>query len=130
MTDDEFLHAFLHGWPDDMHFGHYQHLRAAWLAIDRHGAELAAEIVGNRLRSMAIAKGIAPLYNETMTRFWIRLIAHVRTVKSVATIDEAVERVPMLLDKHLAQRHWSRTVMFGPVARVTWVEPDLEPLSF
>lgn len=130
MTDDEFLRAFLRGWPDDLRFGHPEHLRAAWLVIERHGPELAAEIVGGRLKAMAIAKGVAPLYNETMTRFWILLLAHVRESLPARTLEEAIERLPMLLDKHLAQRHWSRTLMFGPVARETWVEPDLVPLSF
>ena len=130
MDDTEFLRAFLGGWPASERFGHYQHLRVAWLVIDRHGPELAAEIVGERLRQMAISRGVAPLYNETMTRFWIRLIAHVRQATGAQTIDEAIARVPMLLDKNLAQRHWSRTVMFGPEARVSWVEPDLSALPF
>lgn len=130
MDDTEFLRAFLKGWPSTVHFGHYDHLRIAWLVIERHGPERAAEIVGERLRRMAIAAGVAPLYNETMTRFWIRLIDHVREVTGAATVDEAISKVPMLLDKNLAQRHWSRTVMFGPDARVRWVEPDLVPLPF
>src|SRR5690349_10218000 len=130
MDDSEFLRTFLDGWPAVEPFHHYDHLRIAWLVIARHGPELAAEIVGDRLKAMAVARGVAPLYNETMTRFWIRLLAHVRDATRAATVDEAVERVPMLLDKNLAQRHWSRTVMFGPKARVTWVEPDVAPLAF
>jgi hypothetical protein len=129
MDDTEFLRAFLGGWPQDQRFGHHEHLRIAWLVIDRHGPELAVEIVGGRLRAMAVAKGLTPLYNETMTRFWIRFIAHVREATGATTIDEAIERVPMLLDKNLPLRHWSRTAMFGPDARVRWVEPDLLPLS-
>jgi hypothetical protein len=97
--------------------------------IERHGPEIAAEIVGDKLRQMAIAQGKAPLYNETMTRFWIRFIAHVRDATGAITVDEAVERVPLLLDKGLPLRHWSRTAMFGPEARVRWVDPDLAPLT-
>ena len=130
MDDTEFLHAFLAGWPAGERFGHREHLRIAWLVIDRHGAELAAEIVGERLKAMAVAAGVAPLYNETMTRFWVRLLAHVRQATGVESVDEAIATVPMLLDKSLAQRHWSRTVMFGPEARAVWVEPDLRPLPF
>jgi len=130
MDDTEFLHAFLDGWPAGERFGHREHLRIAWLVIDRHGAELAAEIVGERLKAMAVAAGVAPLYNETMTRFWVRLLAHVRQATGVESVDEAIATVPMLLDKSLAQRHWSRTVMFGPEARAVWVEPDLRPLPF
>ena len=130
MDDDEFLRTFLRGWPSGERFGHYEHLRIAWLVIERHGPEVAAEVVGERLRAMAVAGGVAPLYNDTMTRFWIRLIAHVREKKRVTTIDEAIEQTPFLLDKNLAQRHWSRTAMFGPEGRAGWVEPDLAPLPF
>ncbi|HYL07650.1 MAG TPA: hypothetical protein VEU76_03825, partial [Candidatus Udaeobacter sp.] len=131
MHDDEFLRTFLRGWPAEERFGHYEHLRIAWLVIDRHGPELAAAIVGERLRAMAIAQGKAPLYNETMTRFWIRLIAHVRDAMGpFLGIDEAIARAPFLTDKNLPLRHWSRTAMFGPAARVEWIEPDLVPLPF
>jgi hypothetical protein len=129
MDDNEFLRAFLAGWPQGDRFGHYEHLRIAWLVIDRHGPAVAGDVVGERLKAMAVAKGLAPLYNETLTRFWIRFIAHVREATGVQTIDEAIERVPMLLDKNLPLRHWSRTAMFGPDARVRWVEPDLAPLA-
>lgn len=130
MDDSEFLSTFLSGWPADRRFGHYEHLRIAWLVIQRHGPELAAKIVGEQLKAMAVAKGVAPLYNETMTRFWIRLLAHVADATGAATVDEAIAKLPMLLDKNLAQRHWSRTSMFGPEARAVWVEPDLAPLPF
>jgi len=131
MDDAEFLSAFLKGWPSDQRFGHYEHLRIAWLVIDRHGPEGAAEIVGERLKAMAVAQGQAPLYNETMTRFWIRLIAHVsEAMGPLGGIDEAIAKAPFLLDKQTPQRHWSRKVMFGPEARVRWVEPDLMPLAF
>ena len=130
MDDDEFLRTFLRGWPTGERFGHYEHLRVAWLVIERDGPEVAAEVVGERLRAMAVAQGMAPLYNETMTRFWIRIIAHVRDAFSSPTIDEAIRQAPYLLDKSLPQRHWSRRVMFGPASRTQWVEPDLAPLPF
>lgn len=130
MDDDEFLRAFLGGWPATEGFHHHDHLRIAWLVIERHGPELAADIVGDRLKQMAVARGLAPLYNETMTRFWIRLIAHVREATGASSLDDAIRNFPMLLDKNLAQRHWSRTRMFGPEARAAWVEPDLAPFPF
>jgi hypothetical protein len=66
-----------------------------------------------------------------MTRFWIRLIAHVReALGPLDGIDDAIRLVPLLTDKNTPLRHWSRTVMFGPTARAEWVEPDLAPLPF
>ncbi len=129
MTDAEFLRAFFKGWPSNERFGHRQHLRLAWLVIDRHGPELAAEIVGDGLRRMAAAQNQAVLYNETMTRFWVRLVAHVNEVKGpFESIDHAIDAMPFLLDKELPYRHWSRAVMFSAEARARWVEPDLRPM--
>jgi hypothetical protein len=131
VDDNDFLRAFFGGWPKEMKFGHYEHLRLAWLVLDRHGPELAAEIVGDGIRQMAAAQGKTALYNDTITRFWVRLIAHVREVKSpLAGVDEAIAAVPMLADKNIVLRHWSRTALFGPEGRVRWVEPDLRPLPF
>ena len=131
MTDDEFLRAFFGGWPADHHFGHYEHLRLAWLVIDRHGPEAAAGIVGDGVRSMAAAYSKPALYNETITRFWVRVLAHVREARSgLGTVDEAIAAAPLLADKNTVLRHWSRTALFGPDARARWVEPDLRPLPF
>ena len=131
MTDDEFLRAFFRGWPDEERFGHHEHLRLAWLVIDRHGPELAADIVGDGIRRMAAAQGKAALYNETITRFWVRLIAHVREAKApLGDVDEAIAAAPLLADKDIVLKHWSRTALFGPEARAAWVEPDLLPLPF
>lgn len=131
MDDNDFLRAFFAGWPGDERFGHHQHLRLAWLVIERHGPEPAADIVGEGIRRMAAAQGKAALYNETITRFWVRLLAHVRERTSPAGgIDDAIAAVPMLADKNIVLRHWSRTALFGPDARARWVEPDLRPLPF
>jgi hypothetical protein len=129
MTDAEFLRAFLKGWPPEERFGHREHLRLAFLVIDRHGPELAAEIVGDGLKRMAAAQNQSVLYNETMTRFWVRLIAHVRDANGpFESIDQAIDAVPMLLEKELPFRHWSRALMFSSEARAQWVEPDLLPM--
>lgn len=131
MDDNDFLRAFFAGWPHDQRFGHHEHLRLAWLVIDRHGPELAVEIVGDGIRRMAAAQGKAALYNETITRFWVRLLAHVREAHNPASgVDDAIAAVPMLADKNIVLRHWSRTALFGPDARTRWLEPDLLPLSF
>ena len=37
---------------------------------------------------------------------------------------------PMLLDKELFLRHWSRPTMFTPEARAAWRDPDLVALPF
>ena len=64
MTDDEFVRAFLQGWPSDVHFGHREHLRLAWLVIERHGPEMAVEIV-RQIEDEGLEKEWPPL-NEAV----------------------------------------------------------------
>ncbi len=79
---------------------------------------------------MAARQGQSVLYNETMTRFWVRLVAHVRDAKGPFDgIEQAIEQAPLLMDKSLPFRHWSRDLMFGQEARARWVEPDLLPIA-
>lgn len=131
MDDDEFLHAFFRGAMANQRFGHREHLRLAWLAIERHGAEAAEDVVGDGLRHFAAAHGRSERYNETLTRFWVRLVAHVRLARAgIQSVEDAADAFPILLDSRLPLRHWSASVLFGEAARRGWCEPDLLPLGF
>jgi hypothetical protein len=46
------------------------------------------------------------------------------------TLDSTLERHPMLLDKALPLRHWSREALFSDAARAAWAEPDILPLPW
>ena len=66
-----------------------------------------------------------------MTRFWVRLIAHAAGARSeIDDFEEFLRAYPLLLDKELFLRHWSRQEMFAPEARTAWREPDLVALPF
>jgi hypothetical protein len=64
--------------------------------------------------------------HETLTRFWVRIVAHA----SRATLAETLEAHPMLLRKDLLLQHWSRETLYGDAAREAWIEPDIQPLPF
>jgi len=126
MTDVEFLDAFESGALSTAQFHHRDHLRLAWLQVDRLGLEGAAAAVSAGIRGFAAEHGLDRLYHETLTRFWVRIVAHA----AAPTFEETLNRHPLLLDKGLPLRHWSREVLFGDAARAAWVEPDLAPLPF
>jgi hypothetical protein len=126
MTDQEFLDAFVSGGLSTAQFHHRDHLRLAWLQVDRLGLEAAAVAVAVGIRGFAASYGLAGLYHETLTRFWVRIVAHA----SAASFEETLERHPLLLDKELPLRHWRGETLFGDAARAAWVEPDLQPLPF
>ena len=126
MTDQEFLHAFESGHLSPADFHHRDHLRLAWVQVDRLGLEGGSAAVSAGIRRFAAAHGLHRLYHETLTRFWVRIVAHA----SRPTLAETLESHPMLLRPDLPLAHWSRETLYGDAARAGWVEPDVTPLPF
>jgi hypothetical protein len=127
MTDDEFLHAFFSLTLPHSAFRHRDHLRLAWLVARRHGAQAAPGIVSAGIRRYAGAHGHAPAYHETLTRFWTGVAAH---HAGADDFDQLLADHPMLLDRGLPLRHWSREALFSAGARADWRAPDVLPLPF
>jgi hypothetical protein len=111
MTDDEFLHAFTTGTLPNDQFHH------------------RPEAIVSGIRHFAGVHGQGPRYHETMTRFWIWFVDHAMRVRpEVSSFEEFVTIFPMVLDKTLPFRHWTREKMMSSAARTAWVEPDLQAL--
>ena len=131
LPDDEFLHAFFDLTLAHSEFRHRDHLRLAWLAVRRHGAIGAEDVVTAGIHSFAHHHSHGPAYHDTMTRFWVRLVAHaVSDRPEIEEFDTFLAVYPLLLDKNTPLRHWSREAMFGTEARAEWREPDLVGLPF
>lgn len=129
MTDDEFLRAFADGTIANHEFRHRDHLRLAWLQVTRLGTEDAAEAVTQGIRRFAAAQGVPDKYHETMTQFWVRVVAYMATARpDLDEFDLFLEAFPQLLDKGLPLRHWERETLMSPAARAAWVEPDVLPM--
>ncbi len=131
MTDDEFLRAFFSLSLPTSAFRHRDHLRLAWLVARRRGAAAAAPVVAGAIRRFAAGHGHGDRYHETLTAFWVRLVAHaVQDGPDIDDFDRFLHAYPLLLDPQLPLRHWSRDALFAPAARASWQEPDIIPLSF
>jgi hypothetical protein len=126
MTDQEFLDAFESGHLSPAGFHHRDHLRLAWLQVNRLGLEAGAAAVAGGIRRYAEAHGHHRLYHQTLTRFWVRIVAHALQ----PTFEATLLRHPMLLRKDLPLQHWSRETLYGDAAREAWIDPDLTPLPF
>ena len=131
LPDDEFLRAFFGLTLPNSEFRHRDHLRLAWLAVRHHGASAAEEVVTAGIRRFAEHHSHGPIYHETMTRFWVKLVGHaVSDHPEIVGFDEFLTAYPLLLDKNTPLRHWSRDAMFAPEARAAWQDPDLVALPF
>lgn len=104
---------------------HKAHLRFAWAVLDEaEDVDDAVRVVSLTIRHVAELGGNPAKYHETVTVFWIRLMAHLRdTYPDLENVEQLAERYPAALDPGLPTRHWSN--LDTPEARTIWVEPDL-----
>src|ERR1700694_4550047 len=143
-ADEQFLAAFEAEKIANQDFHHRDHLRLAWIQIRRLGQERASDTVAGAIRRFAVHHGHADRYQETMTRFWVRVVGmgvtrHPRQLPvswgawvgrgtplpPTLAFDALLVAEPHLLDKNLPYRHWSRERMGSDEAKRQWTEPDL-----
>jgi hypothetical protein len=131
VTDDEFLRSVLDASLPSGAFHHRDHLRLAWLAVRRHGADVAPAVVAHAIKRFAETHGQARLYHQTMTDFWVRAVAHhVDQKPDIDDFARFLEAFPGLLDRELPLRHWTRPALFTAEARARWESPNIQPLPF
>jgi hypothetical protein len=110
-------------------FGHRDHLRLAWLALQQSGSlEQAQASVSAAVELMARAHGVPQRYNRTVTDAWVRIVSHCHNDGGPATFADLLALYPWLLDKRLLMRHYTSRTLASRRAREQWVSPDLQPI--
>jgi len=111
-------------------FDHRQHLKFAWSLLREGTVKSATAIVTDEISTFA-ALHAPGRYHETLTQFWIRLLAHTRAHDNNATdFDAHLCRFPILLSKQAPSRHYSPAVLDSPTARRSYVPPDILAVPF
>lgn len=131
MDDDAFVRAFLAGSLPPTQFHHRDHLRLTWVLVRRYGASEASATIASGIQHYAAAHGHSGLYHETLTLFWVGLVAH--TIAAQPQIDDFaafLAAFPFVLDKGLPWRHWHQDTLRDAASRTSWVEPDLLALPW
>jgi hypothetical protein len=126
MTDVELTRALERGEIKDFH--HASHLHVAWVYLDESSSvRQAANKMRNTLRRFAAAAGKPEKYHETITLFWVHLLAH--AASRAERLEDIVHANPQLLEKNFPLAYYSPERLFSEEARTSWVEPDLKLLS-
>jgi hypothetical protein len=114
---------------------HQAHLTvAAWYVL-WYGPDHALDHVRDGIQRLNAAHGVAQTptrgYHETLTRFYVRRIAHaVRHAGVTTSLAEIVNRViAECADRDLPLAFYSRDRLASWEARTGWLEPDLNPLE-
>jgi hypothetical protein len=128
-ADQEFLCRFERAEFVGHEFGHRQHVRMAWLYTRLYGPAEAEERATHGLLNLVRQHGVPQKYNDTLTRAWVRVVAH-HLAQGAPTrdFDVFIAGFPALSRGDLMLRHYSAEVLWSDEARVGWVEPDITPL--
>ena len=114
--------------PPGGSFRHREHIHLAYLAVQWHGADLAAGVVSGWIRQLAAYQRAPQKFNATVTRAWTEIVAHhVAAAPPPADFASFADRYPALLDKRLLTKHYTARTLASPAARKGWAEPDLLP---
>jgi hypothetical protein len=129
MTDVELTRALERGEIANESFHHLSHLHVAWVYLSEcSSVDQAAAKMRNTLQRFATAAGKSEKYHETITLFWIHLLARMRPAGSHESLEQIVQANPRLLDKNFPLAYYSSERLFSSQARASWIEPDLKPL--
>jgi hypothetical protein len=84
--------------------------------------------VRDAIRHVAARHDAPDKYHETITRFWIHLVAIHRAGSQSDSFEEFLAAHPRLLDGRLLTHHYSAELLGSDDARTRWSAPDLIPL--
>ena len=130
ISDDAFLQAFEACQLDPGKFHHADHVRLAWLYIQRYGARVAEVRLLEGIPKFAKRAGAPQKFHHTATIAWARLVAAACCESnSCGSFYLWIKRHPELLNKHLLNEHYSAGRLESSEARRGWIDPDLKPLD-
>lgn len=114
---------------------HRKHVAmSAWWFLRLPAPQAAARIYDQLQRYVEWHR--IEIYNETMTRFWIKLIgktvagldaARLASAPAYAVVNDVMTR---LGDSRIVFTYYTRERLQTDAARHQWVEPDLQPFDF
>jgi hypothetical protein len=125
VTDAAFARAFEAGSVAPADFHHFEHLRVAWACLREADS---VESATNRMRAAIVgfvtSIGKAEKYHETLTVFWMRILAGIHGRVGDRELAEIIGDHPDLSDAHLARRYYSAAVLDSEHARRAWIAPE------
>lgn len=131
MNDQQFRVAFESCSLERSDWDHRAHLRVAWVYL----AEVGLGVAVDRMREgivrfdEATQPDNACNYHETITRFWLEMVARARQEGPADESFEAFcERCPELLNKRLILQYFTQPTIVSDEARERWIEPDRQAL--
>jgi hypothetical protein len=108
-------------------FHHRDHLAVAVVYLYASDLETSLDRMRNSLKRFAAYHGVAGLYHETLTRFWLLQVE--KRLDRTQCLEQSVRKVrEQLHDKNVAFEYYSRERIESKEAKETWLQPDLKEI--
>lgn len=109
---------------------HAEHLVVALYYLTLHDLDTAYRKMKEGILRLLVNKFEVDLtkempYHETITLFWMRVVADFNASKNGASLLDKANEVAYKWDKDYPLRFYSRELLFSDDARATFVGPDL-----
>ena len=130
VSDGDFLSAFESCELPAGAFHHRDHLRLAWIYLQRLDPIEAGVRISLSIRRYAEHHGAAGKYHETITQAWLQLVASATTsLPGDARFEQILDLFPHLLNKNLLLDFYSAETLQSEAARNVFLQPDRKPLT-
>lgn len=126
MTDEELLRLFEAGEPPPDGFHHEQHVRVAWMYLQRLPLPDALGRFTTQLKHFAEKQGAPQLYHETITVAFVLLInERLAESRAASWEDFAAQHSDLLSWKpSILDRYYRDATLWSDRARQTFLMPD------
>ena len=128
---EAFLTAFADGSLPAEEWTHQAHIAMATVYLNRYGDSVLTHTRA-AIRNYLLARG-RPIgaYHETLTIFWLALVAEAISRQTDASLHETVKRNCAAFggQSKLHEQYYGFDVFNSPEAHARWMPPDLRPLT-
>lgn len=121
MNDDQFLEALESCKLDPAQFGHREHVRAAFLYLERLPFGAAIDRMRATLQCYTASLGCADKYHETLTVAFMCLVNAHRPRGAFIDWPGFARLNPELFDSRLVRQYYEPATLASPLARTTFV---------
>ena len=128
---EAFLEQFELGAVPSAEWTHQAHIAMATVFLARYGDSVLPHTRA-ALRNHLLSRGKPiDLYHETLTIFWLGIIAEAMRTQHTLSLHEIVcnNCATFCSQSKLHERYYSFDVFNSPEAHACWMPPDLQPLT-
>lgn len=110
-------------------FTHAVHVKLAYCYLTQMSFEDSVKMMSRTLVGFLKKHGVdRKKFHVTLTTGWLKAVAHFMYQSPATTsADDFIKLNPVLLNKQILLSHYSHELLFSELARVRYIEPDLNP---